>query len=876
MTTLGLSRRNHMVQAEEIAAIVGIENVITERAECICYSRDMSVHEGIPDMIVYAGSASEVSKIMKLAHENKVPVTARGSGSSVTGAVLPVEGGVLLDLSKMNKILEINTENFYARVEPGVICQQLNVALAKHNMFFPPDPGSAIVATLGGMVNTNASGLRAVKYGTTREYVKGLEVVLADGTIIHTGTIAPKSATGYDLTHLFVNSEGTLGIITEITLKIKPMPEYVAFAIALFEKLDDAGKAMAEILKAGIPLCAGEIMDKVSIEVLRDAMKLNIPPVEAVVIMEVDGHKAAVGQQMEEIQTICWKNNGMEVRWSDDPSERGVMWRGRAGLVPALSRMKPGYRLAPICEDFGVPISRIPETIRGAQEIAKKHDVMIATFGHAGDGNVHTTFVVDITDANQWQRLKMAAMDLTELSFSVNGTISAEHGVGLARSPFIAREMGAAFEVMKAVKKTLDPFNILNPGKLGFDEKVKDVLFNFAFHALLKGREAQHTLGTMEDNELMACVMCGFCRLGCPTFSVTRRESRNARGRNILAYQLFTGQMEPNQELADTYYRCTTCGTCTYFCPAQIKVPEVVRSAREKLAAAGFMPESYRAVLNNIEKTGNPFASGKEDRISAYPSDLKKAMKEGWFPSRADTVLFLGCVPSYVDMKIVPALMSNLQKAEVPFTTFAVDEGCCGLPVYLSGSDKFSEIAQATMKRIKGAGAKRLVTPCAGCYHSFKDIYPKVGHLGMEVVHAVELLAELLEEGRLVSTTRIEKRVTYHDPCDLGRRLGIFEPPRQIIQAIPGIEFMEMDRNRLQGRCCGAGGGVSAVDPQMAVAMAKERVQDALSVSADILVSACASCKDNLRKGLAELPKEERKKLKIMDINELVVMALGK
>ena len=865
-----------MKLANEIGAIVGMENVITERVECICYSRDMSVHEGIPDLIVYAGNTSQVSQIMKLASEYKVPVTARGSGSSVTGAVLPIEGGILLDLSKMNKILEVNPENFYTRVEPGVICAQLNGELAKYKMFFPPDPGSAAVATLGGMVNTNASGLRAVKYGTTKEYVKGLEVVLADGTIIHTGTIAPKSATGYDLTHLFVSSEGTLGIITEITLKIEPLPEYIAFAIALFEKLDDAGMAMTEILKSGIPLCAGEIMDKVSIEVVRDAMKLTIPPVEAMVIMEVDGHKAAVQEQMEEIQAICRRNDGMEVRWSDNPAERGVMWRGRAGLVTSLSRMKPGYRLAPICEDFGVPISSIPETIRGAQEIAQKHDVMIATFGHVGDGNVHTTFVVDLTDANQWQRLKAAAMDLVELSFKVNGTISAEHGVGLTRAPFIAREMGAAFGLMKAIKGTLDPLNILNPGKLGLDQKVNDVFFNFAFEPLLKGREAQHTLGTVEDNELMACVMCGFCRLGCPTFSVSRRESRNAKGRNILAYQLFTGQMEPSQELADTFYRCTSCGTCTHYCPAQIKVPEIVRSVREKLASAGFLPENYRAVLNNIERTGNPFASGKEDRISTYPSEIKKAIKEGRFPAQAETILFLGCVSSYVDMKIVPALMNNLQKAEIPFTTFSMDEGCCGLPVYLSGSEKFPEMARATIERIKKAGAKRLVTPCAGCYHSFKDIYPKVGHLGVELVHAVELLAKLLEEGRLAFATRIEKRVTYHDPCDLGRRLGVFEPPRQILQAIPGVEFVDMTRNRLQGRCCGGGGGVSAVDPEMAVAMAKERIQDALDINADILVSACASCKDNLRKGLAEFPKEERKKLKIMDINEIVLQALGK
>ena len=859
-----------------VREIVGAENVITERTECICYSRDMSVHEGVPDMIVYAETADQISKIMKTANEAKVPVTARGTGSSVTGAVLPIEGGILLDLSKMNKVVEINPANFYVRVQPGVICAQLNNALASHKMFFPPDPGSAAIATLGGMVNTNASGLRAVKYGTTKDYVKGLEAVLVDGSIIRTGTLAPKSATGYDLSHMFVSSEGTLGIITEITFKIEPKPEYEAFAVAYFENLDDAGKAMTEILQAGIPLCAGEIMDKVSMDVCRDAMKMDIPPVEAMTIMEVDGHKSAVQDQMKQIKRICEKNNGMNVRWSDDPAERADMWKGRAGLVSALSRWKPGYRLAPVCEDFGVPISNIPDMIRGAQDVSKKHDVMIATFGHVGDGNVHTTFVVDLLDASQWDRLKAAANELVELAFQNSGTISAEHGTGLTRAALIGREMGTSFEVMKTVKHTMDPNNILNPGKMGFDGKINDMFFNFAFEPLLKGRAAQHSLGEFEDNELLKCVMCGFCRLGCPTFSVTNRESRNAKGRNILAYQLFTGQMEPSQELADTYYRCTTCGTCTYFCPAQIKVPEIVASARKKLAEAGFIPESYKAVVENIQKTGNPFASKKEDRIEVYPTALKKAVQEKSLPEKSDTLLFMGCVPSFVDMKIVPAFINNLDKANEPYTTFAMEEGCCGLPVYLSGSEAFTDLAKSNIERIKASGAKQMVTPCAGCYHSFKDIYSKVGELGVELHHAVEYLEQLIDEGKLTFTKSIEKKITYHDPCDLGRRLGIFEPPRNIIKKVPGVQFVEMGRNRLQGRCCGAGGGVAAVDPDFAVSMAVQRVQDAFDVGAEILVSACASCKDNLRKGLQQFPKDQRKSLKIIDINELVLQAVGK
>ncbi len=859
-----------------ITEIVGAENVIAERTECICYSRDMSVHEGVPDMIVYVRDAQQVSGILKAANEAKTPVTARGSGSSVTGAVLPIEGGILLDLSRMNAILEINPTNFYARVQPGVICAALNAALAKHKMFFPPDPGSAAIATLGGMVNTNASGLRAVKYGATKDYIKGLEVVMADGRIIRTGTLAPKTATGYDLSHLFVSSEGTLGVVTEVTIEIEPKPEYEAFATAYFENLDDAGKAMTLILESGIPLCAGEIMDRVSIDVVRDAMQLDIPSVEAMVIMEVDGHRAAVKDQMEQIKAICLDHNGKDVRWSDDQAERAQMWRGRAGLVSSLSKMKPGWRLAPICEDFGVPISNIPAMIRGAQEIAEKYDILIATFGHVGDGNIHTTFVVDLLDAAQWDRLKLAGDALVELSFANQGTISAEHGTGLTRSPLIAREMGSSFELMRSIKKTLDPNNILNPGKMGFDDKVNDIYFNFAFQPLLKGREAQKSLGELEDNELLKCVMCGFCRNGCPTFSVTQRESRNAKGRNILAYQLFTGQMEPSKELADTYYRCTTCGTCTYYCPAQIKVPEIVASARKKLAEAGFIPDSYKAVVENIRKTGNPFAASKESRIAVYPSELKKAVQENTLPEKADTLLFLGCVPSFVDMKIVPSLMNSLQKGGVSFTTFAMEEGCCGLPVYLSGSKEFGAYAEGNIERIRKTGAQRMVTPCAGCYHSFSDIYPKYGDLGVKLLHSVEYLEMLLNEGKLIFTNAIEQKVTYHDPCDLGRKLGIFESPRSIIKRIPGVQFVEMARNRLQSRCCGAGGGVSAVDPEMSLNMAKLRVQDAFDTGAEILVSACASCKDNLRKALKEFPKEQRKSLKIIDINELVLQALGK
>ena len=285
----------------EIRQIVGPENVFDDRVECISYSRDLSVHEGIPDVVVFAHTTEQISGIMKLANEAKVPVTVQGSGTATTGASLPVEGGILLDVHNMNKILEIDKDNFYATVEPGVICNNLNIALKKDNLMFPPNPGSELIATIGGMMSTNSSGHRAVKYGTAKDYVKGLKVVLADGTVIETGFKTPKSSFGYDLNHVFASSEGTLGVITEVTVKIQPIPEYNALALAIFHDLFAAGKAVTDIIGSGIQLTACEIMDKYSLKVVEEAIGRDVSKIEAMLIIESDGVKETVTRDTERI-----------------------------------------------------------------------------------------------------------------------------------------------------------------------------------------------------------------------------------------------------------------------------------------------------------------------------------------------------------------------------------------------------------------------------------------------------------------------------------------------------------------------------------------------------------------------------------------------
>ncbi len=862
---------------DEIAEIVGSEHVFDDPVECLCYSRDMSVHQGVADAVVFPKTTEQISAIMKLAHRDKIPVTPRGTGSCVTGAVLPVRGGLLLDLHLMNNILEINRKDFYARLEPGVQCMPLNNTLAKDNLMFPPNPGSEAIATVGGMVSTNASGHRAVKYGTTRDYIKGLKVVLADGTVIETGTTVPKSSLGYDLTHLFCAAEGTLGVITEVIVKLEPKPEYGALALAIFGDLNAAGDAVTEVTTSGIKLAGCEVLDRFSLKVVEEALGKDVSKIEALLIMEADGAKEVVLRDMNRIEEICKKFHVQEFEWTDDPKRREELMAARGKLVPTLSRIKPGNRLIPIAEDFGVPPSKLPETIRRAQAISEKHNIVISTFGHVGDGNVHTTFVADVRSRDEWDRLKMAVEDLVETAMEMKGTLSAEHGTGITRAPHIEQELGPAMEVMRSIKQSLDPENILNPGKMGLErtEKKADIYDYFAFQPLIDNPEGVNSYGVDVDNEVLACIHCGFCRLGCPTFSATHRESRNARGRNALAYYFMNNTVEPTKELSEAFYSCTTCQACTYFCPARIKVDEIVEGVRKKLYRLGFVPTPVLGVRDNILKAGNVYASAKEDRTDIYPPALREKAKKGELKDKADILLFMGCVPSYLDMKMVPSLIKPLEAAQVDYTTMGADEGCCGLPLYLMGSDGFKSHAEQLIERIRATGAKELVTPCAGCYKAFKKIYAEIGDLGVGVYHSIQYLEKLLNDGKIELGGDLGKKVTYHDPCDLGRVFQIFDEPRNILEQIPGLEYVEMARNRLQARCCGAGGGVLANEPDLAVDMAAERVRDALAVGANIIVSGCAACKDNLRKGAKAIPKDERGKIKIMDVTEMVAKALA-
>ena len=449
---------------KELGQIVGKENIATAKEDLICYSYDATNQQFLPDAVVFPKNADEISLILKLANKEGFPVVPRGAGSGFSGGSLPVEGGVVVSLERMNKILKIDADNLIAIVEPGVVTGELQWAVEDLGLFYPPDPSSLKFCTIGGNVAECAGGPRAVKYGVTKDYVLGLEVVLPTGDIINTGAQTLKDVVGYDLTKLMVGSEGTLGIVTKIILKLLPLPEAAKTMLAVFSDMRDAATTVSNIISSRIIPSTLEFMDKNSISCVDDYSSMGLPAdVEALLLIEVDGDRDLTEKQAAAIQKICLDNRAREVRIARDKKEVKKLWLIRRAISPALAKLKPNK----INEDIVVPRNKIPAAIIGIREIAKKYNLTNANFGHAGDGNIHVNIMIDKSDKDEALRAESAVKEIFQLVLSLGGTISGEHGVGISKMPYIDIELSQpAIEVMKNIKQVLDPKGILNPGKI--------------------------------------------------------------------------------------------------------------------------------------------------------------------------------------------------------------------------------------------------------------------------------------------------------------------------------------------------------------------------------------------------------------------------
>ena len=457
-----------MISSEHIARLkktVGKENILTSKEDITAYSYDATttwVH--MPDVVVLPTTSEQISQILKLANENKIPVTPRGGGTNVSGGSIPIKGGIVLCTTRMNKIIEINKANLNAIVEPGVVLQDFNTALAEQGLFFPPDPQSFFGCTMGGVVAENAGGPRCLKYGVTKQYVLGLEVVLADGYIMKIGGVTPKNRTGYELVMLFTGSEGTLGVITKIMLRLLPLPPASKTIMAVYDDIAVAGAAISKILSSGVIPSKIEFMDNWLIRRIEDLMSMGLPTeADALLLLETDGVQAAVDTEAQQIVDISKKSGAKEVRLAKDQAEADKFWKARSAAFAAV--LSAAHTV--LGEDVAVPRDKIAQFIQSCREISKKHDVSIVLAGHAGDGNLHPSVFTDQRDKEHFSRALKSIDEIVETALALDGVLSGEHGVGLEKQRFLKKAMDpVGIDIMRKIKGILDPNNILNPGKI--------------------------------------------------------------------------------------------------------------------------------------------------------------------------------------------------------------------------------------------------------------------------------------------------------------------------------------------------------------------------------------------------------------------------
>lgn len=802
---------------EELQKIFGEDDVSTRTSELYVYSFDGGIHRRMPDAVVRPRNTVQVQKLVALANEYKIPLVPRGAGTGLVGGAVPIVGGIVVDMQGMKEIKEIRVDGMYAVVEPGVVCDRFNEALKPYG-YFIPGPASSEVATLGGMVGHNSSGGFALKYGATRDYVLGLLVVLPSGEVIDVGTRTPVNSGGFQFEKFFCGSEGTLGIFTEIVMKIVPKPKAKAACVAFFDDLEKTGQCVANIIAQGLVPSQIEIMTGISIKAVNKAKGLGLPECAGMLLIEVDGHPGVVSKEVELVGKVCKESGAFDTEFTDDPQRMEILWKGRKEMIPSLSILQEEYATVMLADDMAVPIYNVPKALKAFDEISSQYDIHIPAYGHAATGNLHTKVLMDPTNPDHWKQAEEAVPRLYDAVLSLGGTTTGEHGIGITKAPFLHKEKAGAVKAMKAIKRALDPNNIMNPKKLMDWEEGFVTHLRYPFEIPSgEGALAPHF------KDMITCTQCGYCKSVCPGIQCAEGwDSLSPRGKVALSYGVVTGEIPLDQSVADRLFQCVLCGDCFRRCPSGIDAPELVRAARVQLVDAGFAYETHRALVENIMRTGNIYG----DEAMEVPV------------TQGESVVFLGC--QYGSrLNKTKKYLRIMERLGLPAR---VEGGlCCGYPMAVLGFKRsLEEYKKRFLDRFE---PQQMVAFCPSCALFLKEEY------GFEARHILQVIAQKLKGRELPANGKL---VTYHDPCDLSRGMKITEEPREILKAL-GYKVVEMRHNKAQSRCCGGGGGILTTDQQMSGKIAEDRIKEALETGAEVLVTACPTCEQVLRKAASNI-----------------------
>ncbi|WP_424658323.1 FAD-binding oxidoreductase [Desulfofundulus sp.] len=449
---------------KDLRSLLDHSRVLGDIEDLLAYANDATHRQVVPSAVVIPESVAEVAAVLRYANERRVPVVPRGAGSSLAGGATPSPGSIVLDLKRMNRIIEVDAKNLTAVVECGVVTQRFQETVESMGLFYPPDPQSMSICTMGANVATRAGGPRGVKYGTTKDYVLGVQAVLPDGTVINYGGKSVKMSSGYDLARIFTGSEGTLGVITRVMVKLLALPPCRRTMVAVFPELDPAAEAVAAIIaEGGSPSCL-EMLSQGSVNCIENYIPLGLPrDVEAFLLIEVDGHPAKVEEDCALITRVCQRYGAREVRIARTEAEAERIWLARRALFPAVAHMAPNV----LIEDATVPRTRVPEMVRAINLIAERNQVTIGVSGHVGDGNLHPGIMADKRNPELMERVERAMAEIAREALRLSGTLSGEHGIGTVKAPFLEWEFGPeGVALMRRIKKAFDPNGIMNPGKI--------------------------------------------------------------------------------------------------------------------------------------------------------------------------------------------------------------------------------------------------------------------------------------------------------------------------------------------------------------------------------------------------------------------------
>lgn len=452
---------------EKIKQIVTSENVLSDVEERYVYALDATNKQNIehlPDVVVFVETSEQVQQVMKLAYENNIPVIARGAGTNLVGACITKKGGIVINFSKMNKILEVNAENMTIKVQPGVVIADIQKEVEKWGLFYPPDPSNLAVSTIGGSIALSSGGPRTFKYGSTKDYVIDLKVVLADGRIINTGSNTAKNSTGYHLSQLFIGSEGTLGIVTEALLKLIPKPEGSKVVLAYFDKISDATRAVNIILQNKLMPSTLDIMDRKTLQTIEQFYPAGLlTDKDAALFLEVDGYLPSLGYQQDKVVELCRKNGASEIQIGKTDEDNLRIWTARRSAFGACAKLRPNV----VAEDVVVPREKIAKLVEGIRQICDKNNLLVCIMGHIGDGNVHPNIPLDLNNEEDVKNYAHAKDEIHQLAIDLGGTLSGEHGIGCEKAKYMTNAIDdVTLEYMKKIKNVFDEKNILNPQKL--------------------------------------------------------------------------------------------------------------------------------------------------------------------------------------------------------------------------------------------------------------------------------------------------------------------------------------------------------------------------------------------------------------------------